>query len=754
MSQNFIDIFKASCVKLAHSVIINHPYAGMVINKRLFELGFGNYTNNSNKETWKYYLNMAGIYHAYDSAAIHKINKDNKIGWIGDPDHPHDLRYGDYSNKMIIRVASDEGTKELEFTKENISGPDSDENLAVEFQTGTLFYNDLLSVYPQFEALIKGILHPIPLNVSTNADDFSVLYCGGYYRTRLNTLASEYAFIKGKGLIYNHLNGIEEWEHSLIDRIEEFTKTYFRQHDNRVYAEYNDLYFASSIGIYYLNLPMVIFNIRLEKIKTLETHSMHVQMYLDSYINLGQYMVYLTRAQSMYLYQNVEWLACNTGKQKVFDDLVNYFLKDRGVAVIVYDGYHDTDKLGIEEEPTPIFIRDYDDGAKIINTKTHYTPKDIIGLEKDCARDNDKYVEDQITRVTDASLISKSSKFKTKIIETQLANQMNNPQYLAKIEFLFNNWIWSSLNDNEYTGLVSINFPNTVKKVQLTTRNAMFLFFYCYGRGFLNIHPFKIPTLLLHHIPKTKEELEAEGGLDYLRGMISDKEKFTEDDLVKMYDLAPLQRHYRSTGQFNREMEKLWNQFVARNYVAHANPYINASAEIKRMVDQLYHVKKITPDFGQPYFDSWVRSIGLDLASLDKVSYQKLANALIRTALGIEDEDEIELTNIHKALINIVKTFTSYNIQFITNTITGDISNLGVNYLRVEHVSSRYMDDSDVHICKYPDYESIVQSSAQECVYYKFGMVGHTSDSSVRLLTQEQLQVLVTSEDDEGFIIG
>ena len=53
--------------------------------------------------------------------------------------------------------------------------------------------------------------------------------------------------------------------------------------------------------------------------------------------------------------------------------------------------------------------------------------------------------------------------------------------------------------------------------------------------------------------------MEAEGGLDYLRGMISDKEKFTEDDLVKMYDLAPLQRHYRSTGQFNREMEKLWN---------------------------------------------------------------------------------------------------------------------------------------------------------------------------------------------------
>ena len=89
-------------------------------------------------------------------------------------------------------------------------------------------------------------------------------------------------------------------------------------------------------------------------------------MYLDSYLGLGQYLSYLTRTQQMYLYRNIEWLSCNAGKQKVFDELVEYFLKDRGIAVIVYDGLHDTDKLGIDDESDPVYIREYKDGLKLI----------------------------------------------------------------------------------------------------------------------------------------------------------------------------------------------------------------------------------------------------------------------------------------------------------------------------------------------------------------------------------------------------
>ena len=799
MSQKFIDIFKVSCVKLAHTVVINHPYAGIVINKRLEQEGFGRYTNTQDRNTWKYYLNMAGIYHLYDSAKIHKINRERKIGWSWKDTIPEidrvstnigNLSFGQWSNKMIIRVAGNEGTVEKEFTLENISGSSSDENLSLNYQSGTSAYNELLDIYPEFEALIKGILHPIPLIVSTNAEDFSVLYCGGYYRTRLNTLQSEYAFIKGSALIYDFIDLVEDWEYSLIDKIEEFTKIYFKQHDSRVYAEYNDLYIAASIGIYYLNLPTTIFNIRLEKVKTMETHSTHVQLYLDSYINLGQYMGYLTRAQCMYLYRNIEWLTCNSGKQKVFDDLVENFLKDRGIAVIVYDGYHDTDKLGLEDEPRPIFIRDYNDGTKLINTKKRYTPEEIIELEKSVARDNDKYVEDQISRVTDSTLNSTSSKFKTKIIETHLSTQTLN-QYVSREEFLFNNWVWSAIT-KEYTGIISVNLPHTGDKLQLTIKNALLLFYYCYAKGFLNIQPTEIPELLLHHIPKThlkvytrdemriKWELENptlveqgetapeaylaswkdfhdvsdEYNIRQILGYVSSSQHYiTDEELNSLFTAKLEKRRYASTGQFGREMEKMWNSFIARNYIAHSNPFIRASAEIKGVVERLYHVKKLKINLDQNY-DTWVASLGGNVQTMNQQSLQLLANSLFITALNIEDEDEETLTKIHKALINIVKTFASYNIQFITKTASGEVSNLGVNYPRVEHVLTRYFDDNDYHIYNYPDYQSVVQSSNQETIRWGFGIVYDSFDSRTNLLSQEQLRGLILTEQNNGIIVG
>lgn len=52
----------------------------MVINKRLAQEGFGKYTNDQDKNTWKFYKNMAGIYHAYDEAVIHRINQSKGLG--------------------------------------------------------------------------------------------------------------------------------------------------------------------------------------------------------------------------------------------------------------------------------------------------------------------------------------------------------------------------------------------------------------------------------------------------------------------------------------------------------------------------------------------------------------------------------------------------------------------------------------------------------------------------------------------------
>lgn len=735
MSQNFINLFKASCIRLAHTVVVNHPYAGIAINKRLEIEGFGKYTRENDKSTWKYYLNMAGIYHAYDMVKIHKINKAKGLGTAPGIDQ----------TKMIIRVAGDEGTIEKEFTLENISGLTSDENLAADYQVGTINYNELLDTYPDFELLIKGILHPIPLQTSINAEDYAILYCGGYYRTRLPTLHSEYAFIKGEGLIYDEITLIEEYEADLIYKIEEFTKIFFRQHDNNTYAEFNDLYFAASIGIYYLNLPATIFNIRLESVKTSEVHTMHVQFHLDSHANIGQYMSYLTRKQQMYLYRNVEWLSCNSGKQKVFDDLIENFLKDSGIAVIFYNGYHNDSTITEEGDPTPVYVREYEEGLRLIDTRTKFSTEEIIELESNVARDNAKNKKDQTIRATDLSEVSPSSKYKTKIIETHL-NRQSLASYITKEEFLFNNWIYSAIK-GEYTGLIGIGFPNTKNKLQLTIRSAALLFYYCYAKGFMNHTPRELPEFLLHHIPKTMVEV---GDLETLKQRISDP-KFTEAELIELYQLNPEQRRYYSSGHFKREMEKRWDEFNTRNYVAHKNGFIRASAQIKGMIEYLYLIERVQFPFNKT-FDTWIPSLGGSIQNMSTTELQRIASAIINEVLGIDLNALENLTKVHRALINIVKTFSSYNIQFVSKTAAGEFSNLGVNYPRMENMKSSYGANEYIYIHNYPEYQSD-QASAITNTRYGFNHV-YESHGPEKLLSQEQIKILILTEQNEGINVG
>lgn len=734
MTQNFVNIFKESCVRLAETVVINHPYTGMVINQRLKTEGYGAYTQDHDRNTWKYYLNMAGQYHAYDEVMIHRINRERGLGLSDNIDQ----------TKMIITIAGDAGPVEKEFSIENISGPLADENISAEYQQGSTSYNALVDIYPEFEELIKGILHPIPLEVSINAEDFAVLYCGGYYRTRLNTLNSEYAFIKGESLIYNYINLIEDWELSLIDNIQEYTKTYFRQHDNRAYGAFNDLYFAASIGIYYLNLPAYIFNLRLEKFKTSEAHSTHVLLYLDSYIELGQYMSYLSRKQHMYLYRNVEWLSCNAGKEKVFEELIENILKPSGISVFYYEGLQDTENHSRDLEPESAYIRVSGDITKMIDTKTRYTVKDVVNLLVKSARDNPLYLEDQIEDVTEAGLASKSSLYKTKIVETHL-NRQTLVTTIPKEEFLLNNWIYSSQN-GEYTGILSVINPDNGARIQLTVKNACILFLFIHMRVNLKLDIKTLDSLYISHIPKTFSELPA---LEDIQKIPSDV-RVSDETIKKIYSLSPSNRRYTSTGQFGRDMDINWDRFNTRNYMGYSEQGIRSSAQIKHITNVHYFNDVVSIDVGGD-FDRWLIGLGVDLATFSESALKTIANSILKTALDLTDEDEETLKRIHNAMVNIVKTFASYNIQFVTKTASGELSNVGVNYIRMETVKSSEGGYNDYHIYNYAGYDTITKPVRDVDTYYRnMSWRADTHEANKYYLSKEQYDVLILSETVHG----
>lgn len=734
MSQTLADVFKLSCIKLAQTIIINHPYAGMVINKRLAQEGFGKYTNDQDKNTWKFYKNMAGIYHAYDEAVIHRINQSKGLG----------LTPGIDQSKMIIRVASDNGTIEKEFTLGNISNPDADDVIALEYQQGTRLYDELLETYPHFEALIKGILHPIPLITSTTASDFDVLYAGGYYRTRLEGLSSRYGFIKGAAPVYRQLNLIEEWEESLIDRIQEFSKIYFRQYDNPTYAEFNDLAVASNIGIFYLNIPTTIMSIRNELTKTREVNSNHVQFYLDSFLNVGQYIPYLTRNQYMYLYRNVEWLSANAGKEKVLEELNTHILKERGIALIDYEVEHDIKPLPTTGETKVSFTRLYDKDALLIDTKKNFNAKDIIELENYIARDNSVDVTGQIRRVESLGKNSPNSNAKTKIIETHFATS-ERTSYISKEEFLFNNWAYSAIND-EYKGIIVIQIPGSTTRLQLTVKNALYLFLYAYAKAGLGIEPETLPKLILHHIPKIKTEAD---GKEYLKSLTIGK-GYSDKEFDEIYNNSPEERRYNSIRNFGLMVNQHWNNYVERNFVYHRNLDIDGAAELEMICEAMYMAKPIQINLGMD-LDNWVDNLGYNISGLNNEALSELYKILFNSVLSIDDTGVHSMDNIHKALINVIKVFTSYNIQFITKTASKAASDVGVKLFRMNHISTDFSSDDDLHILNYPVYKTDTRAR-KKTDEYGWELFYTSSDDEANLLTQEQLKALILTEENQGIL--
>lgn len=739
MSQKLIDVYKSSTLALAHSVVINHPYAAKLMNDRLKEKNYGGQFLDHDKSTWKYYLNMAGRYHAYDHDLIHKINQEKGIG----------TTQGIDQRKMIIKVATDVGQAEMEFTLENISGENADFTLVKEYQYGEAYYKELVDTYPECETLIKGILHPVPLTVSVNAPDFEVLYCGGYYRTRLDTMHSAYAYVKGTSPIYNSLNLIEDWEFTLVDSINKYTKNCFKQFDNRTYGAYNDLHFATSIGRYYLSLPAAVMNMRLERIKTDEVHTTHVQLYLNSFSELGVYLPYLTRKQYMFLYRNLRWLIANFGKHKTFDALINILLFERGIPVIYYDMLHNLETMPGSVEPKIEFIKQFDALVPFGSSFRRLTTAELIDAEADIAKENKINTPYQVDRLDDLSLSAKSNDARTKVIETQYINWSIDAG-ITKEEFFFHNWIYSAYK-GEYSGIVTIQIPTIGKRLQLTVKNAIFLFLYAYAKGYMHMDKVEFPTLQLHSIVRTLNEIRS---VEDLKKDFTGKNKVTLEEIKTMRDKAPRDRFYKSVATFVSKMETNWANFIDRIYHSYRCEGVNNSAEIEGVIRRrMYKAETLVIDPGVDP-EVWLSRFGLPIDLITTEGYRIIADNIIAAVLYVDKDNDITMEKIHNALVNILKFFSSYNVQFITKTRSNEVSNVGPRSLRLENMGPILgINTEHIPIAIYPMLETTNVHTSQKTVNYGWGGFFQSSDDQSNLLNQEQLKMLLLAENGSGISI-
>lgn len=367
--------------------------------------------------TWKYYLNLAGIYHEVDT---------------------------------VMTVISLDTPEEIDFTTTNLDIHVTTRKL---YLPGSQYYLDLVERYPTQELLIRGILTPVDLDTAVNAVDHTILYINAEL--------------------------IESNETNLIPELQQRLTGFLARWNNEDYVISDDLYMTAYLGVLYLQLPGWIFNIRLANCKTLHAHSFHIREYLRSHGRLDVYFDYLTKAQMLFLYRNLLYIENNAGKQDTFEWIAQKLLTDRNIGLAEYLLHHNVTELVTEIKATPEFKRTALNRFHRSYLVEEHSFAELLLKERPLTFNNSAV--EAITLAEDTPRIQNAQRntFPTKVLESSMID-WSESGVLLRSQFLLNHWAYFS-SIGKYRTIIRSHHPQTNELISLNPLDSFILFLYVYN---------------------------------------------------------------------------------------------------------------------------------------------------------------------------------------------------------------------------------------------------------------------------------
>jgi hypothetical protein len=733
MSQSLYQLYQNDVFTLALTTTINHVAAANVINANLVALGHT--VNYNDPTTWKYYMNMAGLYHPTDIANL-------------------TLTYG--YPYMQIQVAGNTGpiVKNFNTDPSDIDGISSDLSTLAEYSYGSGFYNALNAAYPGYEMLIDGILNPIPIDISTSAPDGTILYCGGYVLSYLDLAQTEFTWLPTRSNGNLGLGLVEVNETNLIQKLQNWVTGYLTRWDNSSYGYVDDLYLAGMLGVMYLNFPMAIMNARLENCKTPHAHSYHIREYLESYGKLSRYVPYMATAETLWLYRNVAYINANVGKQATFNALVTNLLTPANVPLAGYNLSHNLSQMPTQLDPTATMIRYPINFIEVGAGSDERTIDYLLGEEIGLGRDNGTDLVETAIQIEDASVYSLFNNLPTKVLESEMIDNSDAIPF-PLLEYLLNQWLFLASN-GLYVGSVYVTHPISGLRLQFTPLNAYILALYCFNRAYGNITLDLIPTIPARMVPRSSVPLLGVDPTLPLKPTLAELRKCVDSKLVPDTELISLignyneVYHYASPEAFFVGVSASHAELMRRyyEYVRNGDNYGRAMGEMA--CSKLYWL--ITPcklDPGVHYSD-WLTGQGIDLVGLQPADFVNLATDLVSQATGNLINLNQSLRNTQNAMIGIIKHFSSYTVQYIASVTNGSTMLMDPKYIRGGNQKVTWSDVKIAQVSFETDYDLHVDVSdgaatnaigtpnplwAGQEVTYDLGMfgaadkVGHVTDT-------------------------
>lgn len=445
MSNAYYDLYLRKVFDLAKTLVVKNAASASAINLTLTQNG--QRVEKSDPTTWKYYQNIAGIYHATDTA---------------------------------MTVVSMDTLQEINFTKEALR---IHRATAREYTYGSRYYNELLRRYPDQESLILGIINPVEISRAISAADGTILQ-------------------------YDK-NLVEENEVNLIKKLEDWIKGFNVRWNVVDYSIVDDLYMAGFLGVMFSYIPSVILNLRLAACKTNEAHSFHIREYLTSNGKLEGYIDLLTKKQDLFLYRNLRYIHRNAGRASTFELLVKKILTDRGIPLAAYEMRHNLAQQPEDLYATIDLMQVPLNKNQTLGTSKTRSVNEILIKETDSAKGNEEIRLESIVKITEAMQNSKYDRLQTKVLESDLVDLSDSAPFSFS-DTLLNQWMWMSCNAR-YPTILGVSHPVTGARIAISAKDAFALFIWSYNkaRGLdLELVP-AISANRVKRVPMpTKEELK------------------------------------------------------------------------------------------------------------------------------------------------------------------------------------------------------------------------------------------------------
>ena len=725
MSISLYSIYAKSCIELARSVIIKSEATARAMNKKdrddndvvVAIQAEEPFYNEDDPNTWRYYMHMAGEYHRSDKVWETVTVLDDKGNPVinkitGKVVTRSELR-------PVIKIISLDTFELIEFTKENLK-----EHRATwrEYQKGSTYYRDLVNKFPTKRLLIDGILNPIDKQRAINARDNEILYYDKRY--------------------------VEENEHGLIPKLQNYIDMYYSRWDNNDYEKVADLYVPTLIGILYIYLPYIIMTLRYEASRTIEAHSFHVWNYLGSHQWLDEYSAHLTLYQRMWFYRNIRWSEINAGKLSTFMKHIDVIMTHRNLPISEFHTHFD--KTLMEEDPEQ-FYPEVDFERKPLNlpetmskAEKYRDIQTMVELEEPEARDNNRYLLHDIERLKETLTRSPDKVLSSKVVESSVVDH-DKRKAIKRHDVELNHWIYLTTL-GLYTPKISVANPTNSEYFVFSQPEALIVFIYALMRSY-DLDPIWIPTLSVNKV------------LRYKKPKLEDVRKLMDGRITSpTYCYAAHEYVFEpykiiSTEKFSEFINKVMDlKNIHRNLYSFCHDY-RENVQIKTMTEQYYEtiVCKLTPT--KMKFEDYFKIRGWTLKGEQWTSerYNKLATDITKYATGNDLLQRMSVKEIQGMMVRLLKQLSSYSIQFLRKVNEEDITVVDWPYLRYHKLGEKWRDHKLLDLAPL-DFYNLKNKLYHEYDDTLLGAPLHADNGSIRLRAKDNMNLILDMDDHSNVV--